>query len=334
LEKKAKICFIQLTEGFFGSEERDFVWLSNLSIRYGFEKDHLVFITANLKAEESQKKLLNVGSIRDNFTIISYNYFQHNLWFFNCGKMSDSAAVEKLTTEFNNSIENNKVNKKDYHFLCFNNIPKSHRLAIFGELKTNDVFKDKYVTSLGVSLVNRKEDFFEQMHWAINDNYKHGKHKLIELFSKYDSTSPTLYDKTDEIVNYATNVNTTIQNNSFVNVVTEYLIYPSTIFFSEKTYKPIFCAQPFILIGNPNSLKKLKERGFQTFDKWWDESYDLERDFTKRFEKIIDIMIEISTWDQEKMFKITNEMEPVLRHNFETMIKTDEIYETYKKLYF
>ncbi len=334
LEKKAKICFLQLTEGFFGSEERDFVWLSNLSSRYGFDKEHLIFITANLKAEESQKKLLNVGSIKDNFTIISYNYFQHNLWFFNCGKMSDTAAVEKLRKEFDTSIEYNKLNKKTHHFLCFNFIPKLHRVAIFAELNTNEALKNKYITSLGASLINKKDDYLQQILNNINNNYKHNKNRLIEFFINYDSTKECVFDKTDTNINYSTNVNVEAHNTSFVNIVTESLIHPSSIFFSEKTYKPIFCAQPFILLGNTNSLKKLKERGFQTFDKWWDESYDLERDFTKRLEKIVDVMIEISCWDQDKMYKITNEMEPVLKHNFETMIKTDEIYETYKKLYF
>jgi hypothetical protein len=57
-------------------------------------------------------------------------------------------------------------------------------------------------------------------------------------------------------------------------------------------------------------------------------------DFAKRLEKIIDVMEEISTWDQEKMYKITKEMESVFVNNFNVMVSTDEIYETYKKLNF
>lgn len=334
LEKKAKICFIQLTEGFFGSQERDFVWLTNLSSRYNFDKDHLIFITANLKTEESKKKLLSVGAVKDNFTIIPYSYFQHNLWFFNCGKMSDNAAIEKLKHGFTTCIEGNKINKKNYHFLCFNNLPKLHRIAIFGELNTNEAFRNKFITSLGSSLVNRREDYLEQIYNYINHNYKHGKNRLIDFFRNYDSTKVSLYDESDREINKATTLNMIAHNDSFVNIVTESLIHPSSIFFSEKLFKPIFCAQPFILLGNPNSLRKLKEYGFQTFDRWWDESYDTESDFTRRLEKVVDIMIEISTWDQDKMYKITNEMESILHHNFLTMIKTDEIYETYKKLYF
>ena len=172
------------------------------------------------------------------------------------------------------------------------------------------------------------------MYNYIDGNYKHSKEKLIEFYRRYDSTISSIYDEPDLENNKATNLNLEAHTTSFVNIVTESLINNPSIFFSEKTFKPMFCAQPFILIGNPNSLTKLKEYGFQTFDKWWDESYDTESDFTNRLGKIIDIMEEISTWDKEKMYKITKEMESVFVNNFNVMVNTDEIYQTYKKLRF
>jgi hypothetical protein len=333
LDKKAKICFVQLTEGFFGSSEKDFIWLDNLSKRYGFDKDHLVFICANLKALESKNKLISKGSITDSYTIIPYNYFQHNLWFYDNGKMSDLNAQESLKKGFYSCLEYNKNNQKTNQFLCFNRVPKIHRMAIFAELKTNEKLTS-HITSLGASLINRKYDYLEHIYNYIDNDYKHNKGKLIEFYNKYDSTISSIYDEPDLENNKATNLNLDAHTSSFVNIVTESLISNPTIFFSEKTFKPMFCAQPFILIGNPNSLSKLKEYGFQTFDKWWDESYDTELNFTKRFGKIVDIMEEISTWDKEKMYKITKEMESVFVNNFNVMVNTNEIYETYKKLNF
>jgi hypothetical protein len=333
LEKKAKICFIQLTEGFFGSKENDFIWMDNLSKRYGFDKGHLIFITANLKSLDSKNKLVSKGYITDSYTIIPYNYFQHNLWFCNKGKMSDLNAQESLKKVFYSCVENNKIHKKTNQFLCFNRVPKLHRMAIFAELKTNKKLAS-HITSLGASLINRQYDYLENIYNYIDNDYKHSKEKLIEFYRRYDSTISSIYDEPDLENNKATNLNLEAHTTSFVNIVTESLINNPSIFFSEKTFKPIFCAQPFILIGNPNSLSKLKEYGFQTFNKWWDESYDTELNFTKRFEKIIDIMEEISTWDKEKMCKITKEMESVFINNFNVMVKTDEIYETYKKLRF
>ena len=72
--------------------------------------------------------------------------------------------------------------------------------------------------------------------------------------------------------------------------------------------------------------EKLKEYGFKTFDKWWDESYDNEIDINKRFNKIVNILEEISEWDMDKCFEIKKEMQGILIHNYKHMFKTDEIY--------
>jgi hypothetical protein len=90
--------------------------------------------------------------------------------------------------------------------------------------------------------------------------------------------------------------------------------------------------QPFILFGNPNSLKKLKEYGFKTFDKWWDESYDEELDLNIKLEKITKVLEEIAGWDFHKCFEITNQMEEVLIHNYKRMMSMDEIYKIYSLL--
>ena len=47
-----------------------------------------------------------------------------------------------------------------------------------------------------------------------------------------------------------------------------------TIFISEKTFKVIASHQPFMILGNKGSLKKLKDMGYKTFQGLIDESYD------------------------------------------------------------
>ncbi len=90
--------------------------------------------------------------------------------------------------------------------------------------------------------------------------------------------------------------------------------------------------QPFIIFGNPHSLKKLKEYGFKTFDKWWDESYDEELDFNIRFEKIVKVLEEIANWSFDKCYEVTNEMETILIHNYRQLMSTDELHKIYSLL--
>jgi hypothetical protein len=198
---------------------------------------------------------------------------------------------------------------------------------------SNEKFKDKFITSLaGNQTINNKELYYNNINFHLNEDYKYSKNKILNFYKIYDSTKHSVYDESDLENNKANSLNYNAHKNSFINIVTESMHHSTSIFFSEKIYKPIYACQPFILFGNPYSLKKLKEMGFKTFDKWWDESYDDEVDLTKRFEKIVMIMEEISTWDTIKCFEITQEMMPILEHNFNIMLDKKDVLNLYKFL--
>lgn len=57
-------------------------------------------------------------------------------------------------------------------------------------------------------------------------------------------------------------------------------------FLTEKTFKPIKHAQPFVIVGAPGSLAALRSLGYRTFDHAIDTSYDAETDNTQRWIKI------------------------------------------------
>ena len=84
---------------------------------------------------------------------------------------------------------------------------------------------------------------------------------------------------------------------------------------TEKTTRAIIYGMPFILVSSPLSLQTLKEYGFKTFDKWWDESYDMELDWKDRLILIENLIVQISNWSIEKCKKVYNEMIPILTHN-------------------
>lgn len=323
--KKAKICFYQPTEGFYGQRDGDIIWMYNFSERYGFEKEDVIVITANMMSNHYKENLLLNGIIQDNFTIFPYNYFQHNLWFTNCKSLNDG-CIEKMRENFRESLLLNKEKKKIYHFLCFNRVAKLHRIAIFAELMTNEILKNKSITTLGGSQNDDTTQFYTMILHGLSNSYEHSKIRLLEYYKNYDSTKHYTYDCDDLENNKANNLNVFAQTNTFVNIITESLIDNRSVFFSEKTFKPMSCAQPFILFGNPFSLKILKEYGFMTFDRWWDESYDNETDFAIRLAKIVNVLKEIATWDMDKCYQVTQEMEKTLINNFNVMISSREVY--------
>lgn len=304
--KKAKIVFFYITEGWFGGDILHYNWLDNLVAKYNLEPDDLIIITSNLLAKENYKE--------NKFTIISYNYFIDELFFARINK-KDLLNIKSFKNKYLNFIDNFNLEK---HFLCFNNLTKLHRLWIFYELMNNPILKNKSILSLNRNTT--KKSFFEIVSSTSNS-------KMIEYYKTYDSNIGYSYDTTDwaNEVETGDSVNKEAHLKTFVNVVTETLTDKNVVFITEKIYKPIYVCQPFIIVGNAFTLKKLKELGFKTFDKWWDESYDDELDFEKRMYKITKLLEEIALWDLEKCTSIRNEMREILIHNYNQMLDTSEL---------
>jgi len=63
--------------------------------------------------------------------------------------------------------------------------------------------------------------------------------------------------------------------------------YDDDINVSEKTYKPMAFKHAFVVHGQPGTLVRCKQLGFETFDHVIDESYDSVTDHRKRLELIV-----------------------------------------------
>ena len=112
----------------------------------------------------------------------------------------------------------------------------------------------------------------------------------------------------------------TLANTAFCHIVTETVFYREnyygdTCFITEKVDKPIRFGSPFIVASTAGYLEELKKFGFKTFDRWWSEAYDVEKDSDRRLQMIIELAEEISNWSWPKKYRVYNEMVPTLIHN-------------------
>lgn len=138
----------------------------------------------------------------------------------------------------------------------------------------------------------------------------------LDDFNYLKDNAPFVIDKKyDLFYNLAINITKEDYEKTFISLVTESLVDEDTLFFSEKIWKPIMVGHPFILYGNHNSLKLLKEWGFKTFDKWIDESYDLIGDSVKRACFIVNELKKFENKSIEELISIRKEMEEICRYN-------------------
>lgn len=132
-----------------------------------------------------------------------------------------------------------------------------------------------------------------------------------------------------------------------VEVVLETLFDDDRLHITEKTLRPIACAQPFILCATAGSLKYLQEYGFETYHSIWDENYDQIDDAEQRLIAVTDVMKQVQSWDsttrsrkleqariiaeqnkkyffsQEFFQKLTSELTANLAQGLDTLMQTN-----------
>lgn len=115
------------------------------------------------------------------------------------------------------------------------------------------------------------------------------------------------------------NNNKAIFSESYINIVSETSFefgggkFP---FISEKTFHhPIINLQPFIVMGNPYTLKTLRDLGFKTFSPLINEEYDECTDFKQRFKLIESEISRLSALSLSEIHDIYYQLREVLIYN-------------------
>jgi len=103
-------------------------------------------------------------------------------------------------------------------------------------------------------------------------------------------------------------------NNFLVDIVCETYYNGNTFYPTEKTWRPIMLSTPFIVQGPQWYLHRLRDLGFQTFDRWWDEGY-AEDPADHQPHEIVKVINQLKTKSITELSKMYTEMQPVLAHN-------------------
>jgi hypothetical protein len=103
------------------------------------------------------------------------------------------------------------------------------------------------------------------------------------------------------------------------------------VFVTEKTYKPILSAHPFIIAASPGHYAELHRLGFETFSDWVDESFDLEEDLNRRMTMIAQQVQQLCSQDLDKFL---SEVKEICLYNQQHYISTQwsQWYNTHIKL--
>jgi hypothetical protein len=238
--------------------------------------------------------------------VIFWDMVEWNLSVFMNGKF------KKLTTD-----KNIKDIKKI--FLCFNRRYRTHRTKLLLLFKKFNLLNDSLYSMPFYNPDNSGDSFVNQVDWSFAQKINISKEEVNDLFKMM----PLIIDNEKDImkmIGIASSKTEHFYNQSLVAIVTETFFETNIISITEKSYKPIYYKQPFITVGAPYSLEYLRKKGYKTFSRWWDESYDVIENHDDRIIKIAEVCNTIKNWSTERRQKFIEESNEVLTHNLNTLL--------------
>lgn len=256
------------------------------------------------------------------YTSVSYPYFMDVI----------KITASKYLSQNNPNLDNTS---RPYKFLFYGGKPRLHRIVTMASLIDNDDISKGLIAMNSIA--------------SDNANTHTKRTRLINAFVSemilcgYDEQSAVLLiDKTMDMINDGLTISRSPNNNyewvydsiDFINTYFSIIgeTYPSSfvdgteedIFLTGKTFKCFAFKHPFVMVGQPKTLKRIRELGFKTFSPYIDESYDDIEDYFERMKaanKEIHRLCQMSNYELKEMREgLLN----ILEHNYNHMINSND----------
>ena len=326
---KAKLFIYQDAEGFFNQHGYAH-WFHEFMNFFKLPKGSLIVESANVRFKKLVNLYRDFYNHKIKFKTLESTEFEDRPWFLTRTKYHPINRAEHYKKFF--YYLDHKLNlQHDTKLLCLARRYSAERAVVFTTIQNTPILRDNTLASLHNPYENSKEHCLSLIESTGVSNVKEIKDWLL---SNFDFVNGWHVDRDDFDNNWAEVINDSLQNRTFVNVVMETHQLPTTeLFLSEKSYRPMYTANPFIIFGNPGTLAKLKKDGYKTFDKFWDESYDEDVDLSIRLSRLIKTMETIANTPWDTINSWMEEIELILVHNFNTLMSMKRIYNKQSILY-
>ena len=223
-----------------------------------------------------------------------WNYCKTDCYFSNIVEYTENKAAQLQA-----ALDYKKY--RPYEFLFLNGRLRPHRKALIDGLRNNNLLTSVLSNALWTNLSSTVELAFTSQLQTLKTEPIRLLPPEYEIDRARDRLTPDLYTDGGFVKHKLFNntwgdaiVNPRCYTDTWFSLVTETIFdYPHT-FRTEKIWKPILMAHPFVVAANCGYLKDLRNAGFKTFSHLIDESYDQIDRPDIRIERIIDTVRGIS----------------------------------------
>jgi hypothetical protein len=250
----------------------NFYQLLTLSaIRHNIPCSKIFLITSNLLEEESYDAWQQLNFPNDRINVISFNYW-------------DRPFLNETTNWSIDHTANFIRNKKQFNFLCLNRRKRSFRLAAIYKIIRSSI---RNSTMLSHDKITETE--LTNLHsWFTREN---NRSVSLDDLIKVAELPPSVLDYSDFEVNWAMTMPDKLFQNSLISTVGETL-YDShdntSIFYSEKSFKPMMYNHPVFIFGQPRINTYFQKLGFRTYSNYFNLDFDLIENHVDRLSSQIE----------------------------------------------
>lgn len=305
-------------------------WFHKECLEYNIKPESIIYVTGNMIVEDVYKEWSDKNNISNKMKVIGYPHFEIDVAMnaMNRNVVSNLPPLPNFEEHIRYKTENlNKIKT----FACLNKRIRPHRVWFYNYLYHSGLL-NKGLVSMNVFHKHR-------YNWE-------GKEMTQEILDEICSILPLrVYGKPNDELDdnfYINRFNPEICLDTYVSLVSEAHCGDSdqTMFLSEKIFKPIATRHPFMVMGNKDSLKKMREIGYKTFEEYIDQSYD-SLPTHERLEHIINSLKKLDKIEDKLSF--FKSMEQDIEHNYDVLtgniknkkvlalIELEEYYKSYFK---
>jgi hypothetical protein len=304
------------TEGDSSISVNWFKHITDSAIYHDIPFNKIIFVSGNILEKLAYDQWIKKNNIKEKFYILSIAY-----WLLLYSNKSKSAYNFSIDDTVNNIRKNNKR-----YFLSLNRRLRPFRMITSFLLKNSKVFNKGLISADSLKENNIKD--------AISFWRKYSDDEIDDtFFNDYLNTLPWILDRKFNVIEDFEGPNNIILTNpshlyeqSIFSIVSETHHQDwlnTSLFYSEKTVKPMTYNHPVLIFGQPNMNTYLTHIGFNTYDKYFDLNFDnIKNPLTRlktqisQLEKICDLL---DSYNVEQKIEWVLQDKDTLLHNKEQL---------------